>query len=393
MSTSNVTFIKTPTSVAVRINGEFKSLLREHPLFGRLIDALETRAFHLIEGLFDAAKLVKQHSSGKFWVDDKNCIIHKGEVMPPSLSKRIMAFCEQGIDTESLVKFWENLVSNPSLRSREHLYAFLDHNNIPLTEDGCFVAYKYINANWTDCHSGTFDNSIGATPSMPREEVDEDPTVTCSRGLHVCAYGYLYGGDNLRHVEVKVHPADVVCVPNDYSGQKMRTCKYTVIREMEKGTGGRKEQLYPKFKEGQQVECQMADGIVVGTVDEIHTSPTTMNEYTISLEDGNVVRLQETKVSLLDLSDSIENADESDIDDDEDFDDDDDDFVDHDDDDDEDLDDDEDEYEDIDEDDVEDIEDEQTNARLSKLEAGQTRLEKKLDDGISQIKKAIDDAN
>lgn len=387
MSTNNVTFIKTPTSVAVRINGEFKSLLREHPLFGRLIDALETRAFHLIEGLFDAAKLVKQHSSGKFWLDDKNCIIHKGEVMPPSLSKRIMAFCEQGIDTESLVKFWENLVSNPSLRSREHLYAFLDHNNIPLTEDGCFVAYKYISNDWKDVHSGTFDNSIGASPEMPREEVDPDPTVTCSRGLHVCAYGYLYSGENLRHVEVKVHPADVVCVPNDYNGQKMRTCKYTVIREMEKGTGGRTEQLYPKFKEGQQVECQMADGIVVGTVDEIHTSPTAMNEYTISLEDGHVVRLQETKVSLLDLNDRIEdddedfddeNADDEDFEDDEDFDD-------------EDIDE-EDEYEDIDEEDVEDIEDD-TDTRLTKLEDGQTRLEKKLDDGISQIKKAIDDSN
>ena len=53
------------------------------------------------------------------------------------------------------------------------------------------LAYKKIRNNWTDIHSGTFDNSIGAVCGMPRNMVDEDSSRTCSAGLHVCSYDYL----------------------------------------------------------------------------------------------------------------------------------------------------------------------------------------------------------
>jgi len=337
---SKLSYVSTPTSVAVRFpSGQFKQLLKEHPLFGRLMDALKAFKFELVEDIFDQASLIKRHSAGQFWLNEANLIVHKGEVMPDSLSRRILAFCEQDIDTSSLVKFWENLCQNPSLESRKHLYGFMEHNDIPITEDGCFMAYKYVNSDWWDTYTGnTHKNTVGSVVEMDREKVDSNPHQTCSSGLHVCAWGYLGGNSwdtsHKRRVEVKVNPADVVAVPIEYKNEKMRVCRYTVLREInpEKNEGQRFEQLYPKFKEGQRVEVELENGdIEVGTIDEIITSPTEQNSYIVTLDSGNRPTVKENKIVLFDLS---ENAD-----DDEDF---------------EDEDYDEDDYE-IDEDDVEDI--------------------------------------
>jgi hypothetical protein len=95
------------------------------------------------------------------------------------------------------------------------------------------MAYKRVRANFTDVHTGTFDNSPGTTVKMNRRDVNEDPTQTCSAGLHVCSYSYLshFSGD--RVVSVKVNPRDCVAVPRDYSAAKMRVCEYTVIAELD----------------------------------------------------------------------------------------------------------------------------------------------------------------
>jgi len=126
-------------------------------------------------------------------------------------------------------------MENPSHRAVQELYSFLEAGSMALTEDGYFLTYKKIRENWTDIHTGTFDNSIGATPNMPRNMVDEDSEKTCSNGLHVCSYDYLshFGwSDNNRVVLCKVNPRDVVAIPKDYNNTKMRVCEYKVLQEV-----------------------------------------------------------------------------------------------------------------------------------------------------------------
>jgi hypothetical protein len=112
---------------------------------------------------------------------------------------------------------------------------FLEANQIPITEDGHFLAWKKIRNNWKDIHSNSVDYSVGATPSMKRNEVDPDRDRTCSNGLHCAGWSYLphFGsnGDSDRIVIVKVNPADVIAVPNDYDNAKMRVCQMEVLRE------------------------------------------------------------------------------------------------------------------------------------------------------------------
>jgi hypothetical protein len=152
------------------------------------------------------------------------------EPMPAELNERLMRFKEQKLPYQPLLKFWENLKKNPSFNSRQQLFKFLEHNGHPLTPDGCFIAYRGVSEDFKDKKTGTFDNRPGAVCQMERSLVDDNPNNTCSSGLHVACFDYAKGfGEKL--VEVKVNPADVVAVPTDYNGTKMRTCRFEVIAE------------------------------------------------------------------------------------------------------------------------------------------------------------------
>ena len=151
---------------------------------------------------------------------------------------------EEGLDVDPMLRFLENLMENPSKRSVDQLYGFLEVNDLPITEDGCFLAYKMVDRNkdgtLTDHRTHTFDYSVGAEPArMRRNQVDEDPNNTCSSGLHVCAQGYLgeyYGGGTT--ILVKVNPRDVVAVPTDYNNAKMRVCEHVTVCEVKPDTRG-----------------------------------------------------------------------------------------------------------------------------------------------------------
>lgn len=159
----------------------------------------------------------------------KDGLIYEGSSpIPPQLNDRILKYKELGLPYDSLLKFWENLKANPSYNSRQQLFKFLEHNHHPITDDGCFIAYRGVTAEFKDKHSGTFDNSVGSVCKEDRALVDDNPNNTCSRGLHVACFNYANGFGEVT-VEVKVNPRDVVCVPTDYNGTKMRVCEFTVM--------------------------------------------------------------------------------------------------------------------------------------------------------------------
>lgn len=156
-----------------------------------------------------------------------------GEVVPSVLNKRIVDYMEAGIPFDSLVAFARKLRGNPSLNSRKQLYSFLEHNGHPITKDGNFIAYRGVTEDFKDCHTRTFDNSVGSVCEMPRSEVDDNPNNTCSNGLHVACHDYARSFGRVL-VEVEVDPQDVVCVPTDYNGTKMRVCRFKVVAVGEK---------------------------------------------------------------------------------------------------------------------------------------------------------------
>lgn len=179
---------------------------------------------------------LRSDSSLERWAKGKFKVVNgqlqfNGEVLPGDINTRIVEMATLGEDPSPLLKFWERLQKNPSMRSVDQLWRFLKNIGIPLTEDGCFLAYKAVKRDFTDCYTGTIDNSVGKVIEMPRNKISDDPAHACHYGLHVGAreYASSFGGGDSRLLIVKVDPEHVVSVPNDHNSQKMRVCRYEVI--------------------------------------------------------------------------------------------------------------------------------------------------------------------
>jgi len=160
-------------------------------------------------------------------------VLYNGEEVHSLVARRITEFAQEGLPTKALINFLDKVMQNPSMTAQQELYDFLENKNLPITEDGDFLAYKAINDNWTDIYTGRISNKIGATVTMDRKKVDDNRGNHCSKGLHCGAMDYVtqYGSDGSRIVIVKVNPADAVSVPSDHSFMKLRVCKYLVLQE------------------------------------------------------------------------------------------------------------------------------------------------------------------
>jgi hypothetical protein len=161
-------------------------------------------------------------------------IVHvDGDALPDSLSARVLDFFNNNLPFEPLLKFWAKLKNNPSFNSRQMLFKFLEHNGHPITTEGNFIAYRAVRNDFLDKHTGKINNSVGSVVEIDRSKVDDNPNNTCSHGLHVAtlcyAQGFATGDDRL--LDVEVDPSDVVAVPTDYNGTKMRVCKFKVVAE------------------------------------------------------------------------------------------------------------------------------------------------------------------
>lgn len=180
-------------------------------------------------------RIIAKSSNGRIEVDGSE-VLFDGKPVENVIATRLVWMIEQGFNAEPLFKFLTNLSENPSYRAVQSLYAFMEAAKMAITNDGMILAYKTIRPDYTDVYTGTFDNSVGQQPTMPRNEVNDNPNETCSAGLHVCSISYLpqYGvRKGARVVICEIHPRDVVSVPVDYNHAKMRVCTYRVIGEVE----------------------------------------------------------------------------------------------------------------------------------------------------------------
>jgi hypothetical protein len=217
-------YIVLPSSIILNVAGDTHSIHVDDSRYASILGMIKSGDWSgLVEVLEPAARIKGDgilYANGIVTID--------GEAVPDALNDRLLAYADASLPYSSLVAFIRKLRLNPSFNARKQLFSFLTHNGHPLTESGNFIAYRGVRADFTDVHSGQFDQTIGTVNEMDRGEVDDNPNNTCSAGLHVACYSYANGFGSVT-VEVEVNPADVVCVPTDYNGTKMRVCKYRVV--------------------------------------------------------------------------------------------------------------------------------------------------------------------
>jgi hypothetical protein len=211
-------------------------LTPSHPTFSQLHKALSKGNMQRVPALVTLARAIANKTQGRV-AFTKNGITFRGHEVPGVISRLAARTLKETGSASDWLKFVENLYKNPEKRSREELVEFLEKAEaakypVPITDDGCFLGYKAVNSNYTDCHTGTIDNSVGALRQMPRKAVDPDRRNECSRGFHFCSLGYLssFGGGKI--MAVKINPKDIVAIPKDYNFSKGRTWKYEVIYEL-----------------------------------------------------------------------------------------------------------------------------------------------------------------
>lgn len=205
-----------------------------HMNFAAVVDAIKAGNFDEALELASVATFMSKVSNGAVEVSADGVTYH-GQPITGYLADKMVTFFNEGLPVEHYCRFLDNLMANPSMVSRNELFLFLEAADLPITPDGCFLAYKAVRGDYKDKHSGTFDNSPGQTHVMPRSTVNDDRTVTCSYGFHAAAYEYarnFMSGNGDRLVAVKINPADVVSVPSDYANQKLRCCRYEVVFEV-----------------------------------------------------------------------------------------------------------------------------------------------------------------
>lgn len=230
--------------VNTSVSGKAYTFSKSHPHYSRLIHCLKHNNVEHFEVLYDIGSAIESYTQGA--VQIKNGSIYWDEhPMPEMFTDRVFEMKKSGVDFQPMLNFLDNLSDNPSDKSIVELFDFMQHKDLPITPDGCFLAYKAVTNNFKDKYSGNFDNGVGNIVEVSRQSVDGNRDTHCGSGLHVGSIDYVLGygagtskdddgniscsdgGDQI--VVCKVNPKDVVSVPTDCKFQKLRTCRYEVV--------------------------------------------------------------------------------------------------------------------------------------------------------------------
>ena len=224
-------FLIQGNNIVVVIGNKSHTISKTHITYNKVLEAIKAQDWDLVKDTIEPKKVVLNYGQGNISVQGET-LYWKGKELHNTMTTRIIAMLQEGFPVEPMVAFMENLYTNPSKRAVDELYGFLEKNQLPITPDGHFLAYKKVRANYFDVHSGTMDNSVGKIVEMERNEVDDNKDRTCSAGLHFCGMSYLnhFGGERI--MIVKINPRDVVSIPTDYNEAKGRACRYEVIGEL-----------------------------------------------------------------------------------------------------------------------------------------------------------------
>jgi hypothetical protein len=168
-----------------------------------------------------------------------------GDALNNAVADQAVRFLDEGVENwQPLVKFFENVASNPNPHSRDNLSDWLASEEFTITEEGLIVGYRYVSTGDEEFeyyaghqgyaivdgveYNGRVPNPVGGVVEMPRSMVQHDPRDPCSTGLHVGNWNYSGTGGSTT-LMVLVNPRDVVSVPTDAGGSKMRVCRFEIV--------------------------------------------------------------------------------------------------------------------------------------------------------------------
>jgi hypothetical protein len=243
----NYNYIVTDNSITIFAGAKPFVARKEHPSYQKIKNLVKAQKFEEATKLFDIGNSISNQSNGKITIKNNN-IYWNEKPLHNYVTSRILALLKEGFDTKPVINFLEDLYNNNPLVKQdnnhylvEDLYKFLSVNDLPLCEDGSFLAWKRVRNDGFDIHSGTIQYKVGEIVEESFDRVDKNRDNHCSYGLHFCAKSYLeksgFGGDKPnKMLLVKVKPSWVCSIPSDYGNSKGRAYKMFVYAEYNENT-------------------------------------------------------------------------------------------------------------------------------------------------------------
>jgi hypothetical protein len=225
LTKKDVAIVKKDSYIQVTIKGEPFSIDGSHPTFNRMQRAIENKDWTKVGKLVNLAQTLYDDSHGK--VSIKNGKVYYGDsVAHNAVADRMLKTLGQGKPIKHLMKFMDNLYKNPSEEAISELFGWLEANELPITDNGGFFAYKSVDNNNKDQHTHKIDNSPGQIIMTTRDSVDTNWRRQCSSGFHICSKQYgLYG---TKVMAVLTYPQYVLSA----EGGKLRVTWYEVLKEL-----------------------------------------------------------------------------------------------------------------------------------------------------------------
>lgn len=243
-------YITNNTKIILFINGKSISVEKTDKRYAKIVKVFELPTSEQEEAVLKVLEpsevsIKSIHGQNGFEVVGED-IFYKGEKLPNAFATKIKSIIRDGLPLEHFEKFWERLDLNPSNTAIEELVDFLSYRELPITEDGCFLAYKGVAPDYysiqgntstkvlqgTVNSSGKIYNGVGETIQVRRRDVCDNRDECASSGLHAGSLNYASGWGS-RVVVVKIDPQHVVSVPIDSQAQKIRVEQYEVLSDYE----------------------------------------------------------------------------------------------------------------------------------------------------------------
>ena len=282
--------IMSKQNVTIMMEGQHHIFSSTHLLFNDVCNAIKKRDLKKLKSL-----LVKKAEAIQRGLEIKGDVVSfNGQPLHTRAVQLLLERKRDGGNVSDITAFLENCYKNPYPQVVEKLYEFLESRCMPITEDGCFIGYKYCNKDYYDSYTGkTYQFLPGTVVKAPREDYCDLSGAECSeKGIHVGNYEYsgnMGSNPNYNVVFVKVNPKDVLSVPVGSGAQKIRVWELEVLHD----TNGEKHSAPVVDAKGRKLQnFHRGQNLIVDYLDKrnkLHTYSGTVknvgNEY-IELDAG-----------------------------------------------------------------------------------------------------------
>lgn len=218
-------------TVSLNLNGQLFSFGPEHPNYQVIIKAINDENELEMEKLTRKDEICAATGGKVSYIG--GVVRWNGSKIDNAVSRRIIELDSQGHSVTFILKFLEKCYQNPDPTVVDRLYLFLENSCIHIDPNGDIIGYKKVRSNNYDYYSGKFLYAIGQTVKMDRNLCDSNSFNTCAPSLHLGSLEYakgFYNGEG-KIIIGKCNPKNVVCVPEEGSYGKLRTCEIEVLAD------------------------------------------------------------------------------------------------------------------------------------------------------------------